>query len=155
MYDGEIPADTAALVVASHGRDEEDALFAALEADVPYVGLVASARRGRAVVDGLAVSDLRKAQIHTPAGLDLGAITSEEVALSILAEIVTARPRAVYQAHLQAPTVVALAAIDPVCGMKVFPGDDALHVDHDGRTVWFCGRGCKDAFSAHPAAYPA
>ena len=83
--------DDVALVVASHGRDEEDALARALEAGVPYVGLVASRRRGKAVVDSLEVSDDDKARVHTPAGLDIGARTPEEIALSILAEIVSTR----------------------------------------------------------------
>ena len=81
-----------ALVVASHGRDEEDSLERALSAGVPYVGLVASRKRGAAVVD-----ELRKrmpedaARVRTPAGLDIGAATAEEIALSILAEIVSTR----------------------------------------------------------------
>jgi xanthine dehydrogenase accessory factor len=85
------PGDEAAVVIASHGRDEEQALAAALDAGVPYVGLVASTRRGRAVVEGLDVSDDDKARVHTPAGLDIGARTPEEIALSILAEIVATR----------------------------------------------------------------
>jgi xanthine dehydrogenase accessory factor len=80
-----------AVVVASHGRDEEDALATALETGVPYVGLVASRKRGKAVVDSLEVSDDDKARVHTPAGLDIGARTPEEIALSILAEIVSTR----------------------------------------------------------------
>jgi xanthine dehydrogenase accessory factor len=152
LYDGEIPPDTAALVVASHGRHEEEALAAAVEAEVPYIGLVASARRGRAVLDRLNVSESGKAQIHTPAGLDIGAGTSEEVALSILAEIVAARPR---QAPRQIRRTAPLAATDPVCGMTVFSGDDALQLEHDGRTVWFCGRGCREAFAADPGAFSA
>jgi xanthine dehydrogenase accessory factor len=86
---GEQPSDDdAAVVVASHGRDEEQALTAALDAGVPYVGLVASPRRGRAVLASLDVPDER---VHTPAGLDIGARTPEEIALSILAEIVATR----------------------------------------------------------------
>ena len=152
VYDGDIPSDTAALVVASHGRHEEEALAAAVEAGVPYVGLVASARRGRAVLDRLAITESYKAQIHTPAGLDIGARTSEEVALSILAEIVAAKPRQVQPLSLQPAPIATHPATDPVCGMTVFPGDDALHLEHDGRTVWFCGRGCREAFAAHPGA---
>ena len=75
------------VVVASHGRDEEDALVAALGAGVPYVGLVASRRRGAAVVAGLDVDADARARVRTPAGLDLGARTPEEVAISILAEL--------------------------------------------------------------------
>jgi xanthine dehydrogenase accessory factor len=80
--------DEAAVVVASHGRDEERALEDALDAGVPYVGLVASRKRGQAVLATLEVPDGR---VHTPAGLDIGARTPEEIALSILAEIVATR----------------------------------------------------------------
>jgi len=154
-YDGALPVDTVALVVASHGRGEKRALEAALEAGVPYVGLVASAQRGRAVVDTLAVSDELKAQVHTPAGLDLRARTSEEVALSILAEIVASRPGSGGPVlGLEAPVIDDARATDPVCGMAVFPAADGLQVDHDGEVVWFCGPGCLDAFTARPAAYP-
>ena len=92
-YKGRVGVDAAALVVASHGQDESEALVAALQAGVPYVGLVASRNRGRAVVDNLPVSADLKAKVHTPAGLDIGATTAEEVAISILAEIVASRPR--------------------------------------------------------------
>jgi xanthine dehydrogenase accessory factor len=83
--------DDAAVVVASHGRDEELALAAALTAGVPYVGLVASRKRGAAVAASLDVSDDDRARLHTPAGIDIGARTPEEIALSILAEIISAR----------------------------------------------------------------
>lgn len=80
--------DDAAVVVASHGHGEEDALRAALASAVPYVGLVASRRRGAAVRDSLGVDTTR---LHTPAGLEIGATSPEHVALSILAEIVAVR----------------------------------------------------------------
>lgn len=83
--------DDAAVVVASHGRDEEEALATALDVGVPYVGLVASRTRGQAVVQSLEVSDDDRARVHTPAGLDIGARTPEEIALSILAEVVATR----------------------------------------------------------------
>ena len=83
--------DLAALVVASHGRDEEAALAAALTDGVPYVALVASARRGAAVRGALDVPDALRARLHSPAGLDIGARTAQEIAVSILAEIVSER----------------------------------------------------------------
>jgi len=89
---GTLLEGAAALVVASHGRGEPDLLAAALRAGVPYVGLVASRRRGEAIVAGLDVDEELRARVRTPAGLDLGARTPEEVALSILAEIVATRP---------------------------------------------------------------
>jgi xanthine dehydrogenase accessory factor len=84
-----LPADLDAVVVASHGRDEEPVLTAAARAGVPYIGLVASRKRGEAV---LAALDLTGA-VHTPAGLDIGARNPAEIALSVYAEIVALRPR--------------------------------------------------------------
>jgi xanthine dehydrogenase accessory factor len=80
-----------AVVVASHGHDEARVLEAALRAGVGYVALVASRRRGAAVLAGLDVDDADRERVHTPAGLDLGATTPAEVALSVLAEMVAAR----------------------------------------------------------------
>jgi len=83
-----IEDDDAAVVVASHGHGEEEALKAALSTAVPYVGLVASRERGAAVGESLGVDTSR---LKTPAGIDIGARTPEHVALSILAEIVAVR----------------------------------------------------------------
>lgn len=155
-YEGEVGVDAAALVVASHGQGEEEALVAALEAGVPYVGLVASRKRGSAVVNSLAVSDDLKAKVHTPAGLDIGATTAEEVALSILAGIVASQPRTA-RSPKAAAAVLPGTEIDPVCGMSVLASDDAIHIndpERGGRTVWFCGPGCRKAFLADPDAYP-
>ena len=84
--------DDAAVVVASHGHDEERVLTEALRAGVPYVALVASEVRGRAVRESLDVSEEERDRLHTPAGLEIGAETPEEIALAILAEIVALRP---------------------------------------------------------------
>jgi xanthine dehydrogenase accessory factor len=135
--------DDFAVVVASHGRDEEDALERALRAGVPYVGLVASRRRGASVVGELRgrLTEEDVARIRTPAGLDIGAQTAEEVALSILAEIVSVR-RA--RQTLPAPGT----AVDPVCGMEVTAAAPSPHVERDGRAVWFCSEGCRERFEA-------
>lgn len=87
----ELSGEDLALVVASHGRDEEPALAAALTEGVAYVGLVASPRRGEAVRAALDVDDALRSRLHTPAGVDIGARTPPEIALSILAEIVQER----------------------------------------------------------------
>ena len=156
-WEGGLEADAAAVVVASHGKDEEGPLLAALEADVPYVGLVASRRRGAAVVAALALDEPRRARVRTPAGLDIGAATAEEVALAILAEIVSGQPR---RARPGRPLVVEVCtAIDPVCGMSVAIAEASLQVPHPdpsegGRVVYFCGPGCRRAFLADPAGYP-
>jgi xanthine dehydrogenase accessory factor len=153
-----IAPDTTAVVVASHGRDEEAVLAAALRAGVPYIGLIASRRRGAAVVAGL--DRLDAARVHTPAGLDIGARTAPEVALSVLAEIMSDRPAAEGPAaerpDAAAPPEAALAAreaTDPVCGMSVAIAEATPRHEHGGETWYFCGPGCRDAFAADPAAY--
>lgn len=144
-------ADDVALVVASHGREEEDALASALAARVPYVGLVASRKRGAAVTAALrsrGVAEESLARLRTPAGLDIGAASAEEIALSILAEIIQSRREHVAGA---AP----FAASDPVCGMSVAVSESTPQLEHEGRAVYFCGEGCRGAFADDPARYAA
>jgi xanthine dehydrogenase accessory factor len=141
-------AGASAVVVASHGRGEESALTAALRDGVPYVGLVASRKRGTAVLDSLDVPDELKQRVHTPAGLDIGARTAAEIALSVLAQIVAER-----RSLQEAPAPRPATAIDPVCGMTVAAVDATLHADVDGVRTWFCAPGCRRAFLADPAAY--
>jgi xanthine dehydrogenase accessory factor len=134
-----------ALVVAGHGREELPALRAGLEAALPYVGLVASRRRGQGVLGELRSNGVPAElldRIDTPAGLDIGARTPEEIALSILAKIVAVR---------RAPKEAPATAVDPVCGMTVtvVPGTPSL--EHEGETLYFCREGCKDAFALQHA----
>jgi xanthine dehydrogenase accessory factor len=155
----------AALVVATHGRQEEEMIASALRAGVAYVGLVASRKRGEAVLNAIDVCGSMKSRVRTPAGLDIGARTPQEIALSILAEIVATRPRpsgrslpldgddSVALSTQATPTASIAQAIDPVCGMSVVMVDASLHLDHDEARVWFCGSGCLRAFAANPDAY--
>jgi xanthine dehydrogenase accessory factor len=146
--EGDPRPDDLALVVAAHGRDELRALRAALEAGVPYVGLVASRKRGDGVLaelrgDGVAPELLER--IEVPAGLDIGAREPAEIALSILARVVEVR-RAKGE-HAAPPT-----AIDPICGMAVAAVPSTISLEHEGRTVYFCCEGCKAEFEAEHAA---
>jgi xanthine dehydrogenase accessory factor len=149
-----VDTDLAAVIVASHGRGEEQALAAALAAGVPYVALVASHRRGAAVLAALDVADADRAAVSVPAGLDIGARTAPEIALSILAELVEvrARSRAAEVAEGVATDAAAApqpgTAVDPVCGMTVLITDDAVTATADGETAWFCCAGCRDAWLA-------
>jgi xanthine dehydrogenase accessory factor len=146
------PGD-AALIVASHGHGEEPALEAALRAGVPYVGLVASRVRAAAVLASLDVDDELRAEVHSPAGLAIGARTAAEIALSILAELVAerGRQRAAVAAVDQPPST----AVDPVCGMTVSIVDDVLSAERDGVPVFFCSRQCRDAYIDDPVRYAA
>jgi xanthine dehydrogenase accessory factor len=142
-------AGDAALVVASHGRSEEPALTAALRLGVPYIGLIASRIRGAGVLAALDVTDEQRSRVHSPAGLDIGARTAAEIALSVLTELVAERRAA----ERHAPAAVPVSAVDPVCGMTVAAVDSSPHVTVDGVTTWFCCAGCRTAFLEDPARY--
>lgn len=155
--EGGSAADTDAVVVATHGGLEHAAIAEALEAGVPYVGLIASPRRGARVLEALELSERDRERLHTPAGFDIGSRTPEEVALSVLAEIVSLRPRAVPAApaggqHEPAPGAEELAT-DPVCQMPVAVRPGVRAAERDGERYYFCGPGCAEAFAADPDAF--
>jgi xanthine dehydrogenase accessory factor len=142
------PGDLA-LIVAAHGRDEVRALRLGLEEGLPYVGLVASRKRGDGVIGELrgdGVSPELSEHIDVPAGLDIGARTPPEIALAILAKLVSVR---------RGEPAVATTAIDPICGMTVAAVASTPSLEHEGETVYFCSEGCKAKFEAahqHAAA---
>jgi xanthine dehydrogenase accessory factor len=158
-FTARLAPDTAAVVVASHGRDEVGVLAAALRAEVPYVALVASPKRAAGVLAELAASGVAAAdcaRVRAPAGLDIGARTPGEIALSIYAEALvrsSSAPSAASPSGASPSGAGPSGATDPVCGMAVAPVAASLHVEHAGETVWFCGPGCRQAFLADPARY--
>jgi xanthine dehydrogenase accessory factor len=81
-------AGTTAVVIASLGGPEAEVIRAALDADVGYIGLVASQVRGASVLERLDLSDAERVRVHTPVGLPIGAKTPFEIAVSIVAEVI-------------------------------------------------------------------
>jgi xanthine dehydrogenase accessory factor len=145
-----------AVVVATQGHDDERALEAALATDAGYVGLVASRKRAHFVLEFLGergVSEETLARVRSPAGLDLGRIAHEEIAVAILAELVQERGRGGLRAGLDTASAVADLRTDPVCGMDVDPSISPHHTVHDGHQFWFCAATCKTAFERDPDRY--
>ena len=136
-----------AVVVATMGRGDDDALHAALTSGAEYIGLVASARRAgvvRAAMRERGISDEQLAAVRSPAGLDLGPSTQEEIAVAILAELVA-------WSHDRggSPTQL-LEAIDPVCGMTVSVEGNDVTAEYNRITYYFCCPGCQGMFEADP-----
>jgi xanthine dehydrogenase accessory factor len=153
------PTRRTSVVVATHGDADEEALAHALASDAGYVSLVASRRRAAEVLDRLRRRGLpaeRLGRLRAPAGLDIGAVSPEEIAVSILAEIVQHQ-----RGDKPAPADVAVAgapaapgpARDPVCGMSVDIAAARHRSEAGDRVVYFCCGGCKDAFDRDPARY--
>lgn len=170
-------------VVATMGQGDEDAVVRLLAARPDYIGVVVSPKRMRqvrSVLGDLGVGADQVARVHGPAGLDIGAESPEEVAVSILAEIVAvgagkgaaqgaargaateAEPAAAREAATEAEPAAAATpagatghAIDPVCGMTVPADGSRPSFTHEGRTVHFCCHGCRTRFEASPESYAA
>jgi xanthine dehydrogenase accessory factor len=145
------PHGVIATVICSLGNEEEKAVRAALDADVGLIAVVASRRRGTAMIESMGLGEAEQARIRTPAGLDIGARTPPEIALSILGQIV----QAVRVEGLVAPEreIVGLPqqAIDPVCGMTVVVVADTPHFRLGDTDYWFCNPGCRDHYAAQAA----
>jgi xanthine dehydrogenase accessory factor len=138
-----------AVVIASMGHDDEEALEAALASSAGYVGLVASAKRASALTAELrdrGIDEESLARIRSPAGLDLGPSTQEEIAVAILAELVAWR-----HTRVASPAELVEEAIDPICGMTVAVASAKETAVRDGVTYYFCGAHCRKRFEAETA----
>jgi xanthine dehydrogenase accessory factor len=139
-----------AVVVATMGRRDEDALAEALALSADYVALVASARRAAVVLAALrkrGIAEAELGRVRSPAGLDLGPSTQEEIAVAVLAELVAWR-------HSRAPqATLPEEAVDPVCGMTVAVEGAAATAEHGGRTYYFCCPHCRSSFLEDPTRY--
>jgi xanthine dehydrogenase accessory factor len=151
-------AARAAAVVATMGERDEDATLAALAMSPAYLGVVASRKRFGQIRETLAARGATPEsldRIQSPAGLDIGARTPEEIAVSILAGIVQA-----LRADVRSLPAVAgrrlpqpLEELDPVCGMTVDVAGAKHRADVAGRSFYFCCAGCRDRFAADPQRY--
>ncbi|HTK11448.1 MAG TPA: XdhC family protein [Ktedonobacteraceae bacterium] len=168
------------ILIATHGLYDEDALEQALPSAAPYVGMVGSRRRAdicRAYLRESGIPEQHIARLRAPAGLDIGAITPEEIASSILAELVQARrlglpnvesqpervavePSAVSSTNASntinkegVPPAVAQTAIDPVCTMVVEIASARHRTTYDGHDFYFCCPSCKRLFERNPQEY--
>jgi xanthine dehydrogenase accessory factor len=153
-----------AVVVATMGAGDEDALAAAVSSDAAYIGLVASRAKARHLLDyvrATGVAPERLARVKFPAGLDLGGMSASEIALSIAAEIVQRRHAGAGVAPADIPVTVPAAAapvrrsrtlgaapfpVDPVCGMPVDPATAKHTLVVGDETIYFCCPHCRTRY---------
>lgn len=150
-------APDSVVIIATQGHDDEDATDHAVRADPAFVGLVASAKRGEAVLGYLsdkgAPKDLLD-KLEVPVGLDLGHTSHTEIGVAVLARLVELKARG--ELSPSVPGIVANqpeTTIDPVCGMTVDVDDANRPFEYDGTTYYFCAPGCRTAFEKDPESY--
>jgi len=145
-------------VVATLGDHDEEAIRDALALAPNYLGVVASRKRFAQIRETLLAGGVKEpalAAIHSPAGLNLGAARPEEIALSVLAEIVELQRSGVQAAEATSPaeTAETAEAVDPICGMTVTIAGARHTAEHAGITYYFCCGGCRERFLAAPQSY--
>jgi len=144
------------VVVATQGHGDEEVIEQAIAGEPTYIGVVASRRRGDALLGYLANRGVPQSSIdrvHVPAGLDLGHTSHREVAVAVLAELVQLRAAGALAPNRASLLVAPITAIDPVCGMTVTADRNGRPFKYDDATFYFCGPGCRDSFAKDPGAY--
>jgi xanthine dehydrogenase accessory factor len=168
------------VVVATQGQYDELAVDKALATPAAFIGLIASRKRSAAVIDWLRDIDYSEealTRVKAPAGLDLGSLKHEEIAVGVLAELVqfnaARKPSTVAAAPAPEPQTSTTAAspevpghssggtptegpgdaVDPVCDMLVDIATARFVSEHEGQTYYFCCPACKKKFEADPAKY--
>lgn len=151
------------ILVATQGEQDEAALELALQHKVAYIGFVASRRKKASVFEYLSQQGIDKNildRVHSPAGLDINAKKPDEVAISILAEIIQVQNST--SAGIGFTKFEAAAGIgagnskfyiNPVCGIPIDMNNPKHIVDYKGEKVYFCCDGCKIKFDAEPERY--
>jgi xanthine dehydrogenase accessory factor len=145
------------VVVSTQGEEDEEALEAALETGAAYVAFVASKAKAAKIIGALRERGIEKAKldrVRAPAGLNIQARSQEEIAVSILAEIIQiSRSPAAKPLELTVLPVMEEAAKDPICGMSVDIAKAKHSSEFEGRWFYFCCAGCKHRFDQEPEKY--
>lgn len=146
-------------VVATNGNWDEEAIKGLLPLAPDYLGLVASKKRFQQILKGLkddGIAPEKLDLIRCPAGIEMPTRTFPEVALSIVAEIVSLRrsqekKRALVHGSVETPRPPSIE--DPVCHMKVDPQTANASFVFAGVTYYFCNARCQQSFEKDPQKY--
>ena len=145
------------IVVSTQGEYDEEALEKALDTSAAYVAFVASKTKAGKVLEYLrdrGVAAARLSQVRAPAGLDIRAASPEEIAVSILAEIIQVKATKPVTPKLKAEFPALTQEVkDPICGMSVEASTAKYKSEFQGNVFYFCCAGCKDKFEKQPEKY--
>jgi xanthine dehydrogenase accessory factor len=144
------------MVVSTQGEGDEEALEKALRTKADYVAFVASKTKASKILDAFKEEGIpadRRRQVRAPAGLDIRAASPEEIAVSILAEIIQVNGTRSVASKAPQPLAPKEEAKDPICGMMVDVGAAKYKSEFRGNSFYFCCPGCKQKFDKHPESY--
>jgi len=151
------------IIVSTQGEGDENALEQAIKSGASYIAFVASRRKANSIFRELKDRDITFDQIKkvkTPAGMDIQAKLPEEVAISVLAQIIqhirqpepatTPEKKAIKD---QKPPALKDYYINPVCQVPVHKATAKHTIDYNGQKVYFCCDGCRVSFEKEPEKY--
>jgi xanthine dehydrogenase accessory factor len=147
------------IVVATQGEHDEEALEQALCTDARYISFIASHAKAQKVISLMAekgASSQMLGRIKAPAGLSFGTSSPQEIAVSIIAEIIQAQKRRPIEnssPQESGSKEISEPATDPVCGMAVDASGTSYQSEYEGRSFYFCCASCKRTFDKRPEKY--
>jgi xanthine dehydrogenase accessory factor len=149
------------IVIATQGENDEKALLESLKKECSYIGFVASRKKMAAMSSYLidaGVDPQKVERIHSPAGIDINAKLPDEVAISILAQIIQVKNSLDVVVSFEQPGANAGETapsfyINPVCGIPVDMNNPKHIIEYKGEKVYFCCDGCKVKFEKDPEKY--
>jgi xanthine dehydrogenase accessory factor len=136
------------VLIATMGDEDLEVLRKVLAAEPAYVGVIASRKRFEHVRETLAACGVPRAALErvcAPAGLDIGARGPEEIALSVMAQMVQMRRTPVKVEQNSSP-LQRQQAVDPICGMTVAAASARHSAEVRGTMYYFCCAGCRSKF---------
>jgi xanthine dehydrogenase accessory factor len=143
-------------VVATMGNWDEQAVMELLTLSPDYIGVIASKKRFRQMMQSVhpdGISQEKLDSIRCPAGLDIPVRTLQEIALSVVAEIVSIRRRRAPQAEPVAAQLESTMVEDPVCHMTVDARTTQTMLQFESVVYYFCSAHCKNSFEKNPREY--
>jgi len=148
------------IVVATQGDQDEKALTQALQKESCYVGFVSSRKKVvviRQYLHDVGLGEMATAKLHSPAGIDISAKQPDEVAISIMAELIQVKnslPQTLLEPlEAEIPAGQPQYYSNPVCGVPVDMANPRHIVEYRDEKVYFCCDGCKVKFEKDPEKY--
>ncbi len=149
-------SDSCVAVVATQGENDHEALMSAILSKPQFLSLIVSRKKASSLLSQLGKKGISKdeiSKIKFPGGINIGAKTPEEIAVSVLAEIIEEMNSFESKEQVIIEMSKEAEELDPVCGMEVAPNKAVDSFEFDGRIFYFCCSGCKDKFALRPLSY--
>ena len=156
LKDYKVFSDQSVAVVATQGENDLHALKSAIDSKSNFISMIISNKKASSLFlqlekEGYSEEDISR--VKFPAGMDINANTPEEIAVSILAELINDRNSVDLKEQVIVESKEDKKEIDPICKMIVDPKNAADTYEFDDINYYFCCTGCKEKFALEPSSY--